>query len=160
LAEARRSAHALRPLALEHQDLAGALAAMAGQLSVDQQTRVRFRLTGQARPLPVDVADHLLRIGQEAVTNALRHAQASQVDVELSLTQASLHLCVRDDGRGLPGPGGSPPQPRPDGMGLAGMQERAGHIGAQFAVTSQPGRGTRVEVTWQFPPDEPGKETR
>jgi signal transduction histidine kinase len=102
LAEARRSAHALRPLALDRQDLGEALAAMADHLSIEQQTRVGFRLAGQPRPLPADVANHLLRIGQEAVTNALRHAQASQVDVELSFEAAAPALqnwrCGRQGG--------------------------------------------------------------
>jgi PAS domain S-box-containing protein len=147
LDEARRSAHALRPLALERRDLPGALATMAEQLSVDQQTQIRFQLRGEPRSLPPGVADHLLRIGQEAVTNALRHAAAVEVAVELSFTAAALHLSVRDDGRGLQ----ARPRPPGDGIGLAGMRERAGEIGATLAIMSQAGEGTQVVVTWEFP---------
>ena len=73
------------------------------------------------------------------------------MDVELSFDEAVVRLCVRDDGRGMPRPEGTRPQPRSDGIGLAGMRERAGEIGAQLSLTSQAGQGTRLEVTWGFP---------
>jgi signal transduction histidine kinase len=148
LADAHRSVQALRPQALEHGDLAGALAQMAEQLNAGQATRISFRLVGAPRPLPRDVADHLLRMGQEALTNALRHAQANQVCVQLTFTEGELRLCVSDDGRGF---AMDTPLPR-EGFGLTGMQERAGLIGAQLTVASQPGSGTRVELTWRLPP--------
>jgi signal transduction histidine kinase len=121
---------------------------MVEQLNSDPSTRLAFRLGGAPRPLPPDVADHLLRMGQEALTNALRHAQASEVGVELSFAGEELRLCVSDDGRGF----ARESPPRKGGFGLRGMQERAGLIGAQLTVESQPGSGTRVELTWRFPP--------
>jgi signal transduction histidine kinase len=121
---------------------------MAEQLSADPATRIEFRLRGTPRPLPPEVADHLLRIGQEALTNALRHAQATQVGVTLSFAGAELRLCVTDDGEGFEV---ETPLPK-EGFGLTGMQERAGLIGAQLTVASQPGAGTQVELTWRFPP--------
>jgi PAS domain S-box-containing protein len=147
LAEARRSVQALRPQALEQGDLAGALARMVEQLNTQPDTQITFRLGGSARPLPPAVADHLLRMGQEAITNALRHAQASQIGVELTFGDAELTLRVTDDGRGFAGD----IAPRPGHFGLTGMQERAGLIGAQLTVESQPGCGTRVELAWRFP---------
>src|SRR5207244_9968279 len=71
LTEARRSAHALRPQALEQMDLAAALQRLTAQLSSDPSTALTFRLHGEARALRPDVADHLLRIGQEALANDL-----------------------------------------------------------------------------------------
>jgi signal transduction histidine kinase len=150
LVEARRSVQALRPQALEKEDLAGALDRMTGQLGADHPTRIEFRLTGAPRPLPAGVADHLLRIGQEALTNALQHAQASEVRVELTFDAAELRLRVTDNGHGFAVDG---PQ-RPEGFGLTGMQERARLIDARFTVASQPERGTQVEVTWRYPPGE------
>jgi signal transduction histidine kinase len=148
LAEARRSVQALRPQALEEEDLAGALARMVEQLNSDPATRIAFRRDGVPRPLPPDVADHLLRMGQEALTNALRHAQANAISMELSFAGEELRLCVTDDGRGFV----MEPPPRKGGFGLTGMQERSSLIGAQLSVDSQPGSGTRVELTWRFPP--------
>jgi signal transduction histidine kinase len=101
LAEARRSAHALRPQALEQGDLAGALERMTEQLNADQGTRIQFQLHGRPRRLPPEVADHLFRIGQEALTNALRHAQASAISMDLTFSDRELRLCVSDDGRGF-----------------------------------------------------------
>lgn len=147
LTEARRSAHALRPQALEQMDLAAALHRMTAQLSADPATCVTFRLEGEPRPLRPDVADQLLRIGQEALTNAVRHAQAHEVGVALNFTDGELRLSVTDDGQGI-----ATETPLPEeGFGLAGMRERAGLIGAELTVASQPGAGTRVGVTWRFP---------
>jgi signal transduction histidine kinase len=148
LAEARRSVQGLRPQALEEMDLAAALARMTEQLNAGQSTRIEFHRSGAPRPLPPDVAGHLLRIGQEALTNALRHAQASAVGVELTFAGEELRLCVEDDGRGFPM---NAPR-RKSGFGLTGLHERAGIIGAQLTVASQPGSGTRVELAWPFPP--------
>jgi PAS domain S-box-containing protein len=148
LIEARRSAHALRPQVLEETDLAGAFERMTTQLNAAQTTRITFRRDGAPRPLRPDVADHLLRIGQEVLTNALRHAQASEICVELSFAGEELRLCVSDDGRGF----ATDTQLRKEGFGLTGIQERADIIGALLAVVSQPGAGTRVELTWRFPP--------
>jgi signal transduction histidine kinase len=150
LADARRSVQALRPQALEQADLVGALARLTAQMSADRTTRIAFRLTGTPHPLPPTVADHLLRIGQEALTNALQHAQASEVWVALTFGAAELRLRVTDNGQGFAVDG---PR-RPEGFGLTGMQERAHLIDARFAVSSQPERGTQVEVTWPFPPGE------
>jgi two-component system NarL family sensor kinase len=149
LEEARRSVHALRPQALEEMDLASALERMAEQSNAAQATRITFRLIGAPRPLQPDVADHLLRIGQEALTNALRHAQASEICAELTFAERELHLCVKDDGCGFATDTGL----RMEGFGLSGMHERAGIIGAQLRVTSQPNSGTRVELAWRFPLD-------
>jgi signal transduction histidine kinase len=148
MAEARRSAHALRPQVLEEGDLAGALERMTRQLSADQATRIAFRLNGTPRPLPPEVAEQLLRIGQEALTNALHHGQASAISVDLTFAHVELRLCVEDDGRGFAVD--SPLSTA--GFGLTGMQERASIIGAELDVTSEPGRGTRVHLTWPFPP--------
>src|SRR5262249_12032017 len=82
------------------------------------------------------------------LTNALRHAQASAVVVALSFAEAELWRCVSDDGQGFEREALLPTE----GFGLTGMQERAGLIGAQLTVASQPGSGTRVEVTWRVPP--------
>jgi signal transduction histidine kinase len=92
------------------------------------------------------VTDHLLRIGQEALTNALRHARASTIRVELTFAEAEVRLVVQDNGQGFEA--GSPE--RKEGFGLKGMQERADILGAELTATSEPGRGTRVDVRWRI----------
>jgi PAS domain S-box-containing protein len=153
MAEARRSAHALRPSALETGDLAAALERMTEQLSADQ--KIRFQLHGTPRPLPPHIADPLFRIGQEALTNALRHAQASLIGIELTFAPEAVRLCVSDDGQGM----GLDSPAREAGLGLTGMQERAAAIGAVLDVTSRPGQGTKVDVTWRYPPGESSEGT-
>jgi signal transduction histidine kinase len=149
LAEARRSVYALRPQALEETDLAGALARMTEQLTADHATQIRFRLSGMPRPLPPDAAGHLLRIGQEAATNAVRHAQASEIGVELAFEEGDLRLSVEDDGTGFV----VNDLRRAEGFGLITLQERARILGADLAIASQPGGGTRVQLNWPLPAD-------
>ena len=148
LDEARRSVWALRPQALEAMDLADALARMTEQLNTDVTTRISYCVSGEQRPVPPDVADHMLRVGQEALTNALRHSQANSIVVELSFTVGELLLSVSDDGRGFTDDG----LLRKDGFGLNGMRERAALIGAHLTVTSQPNAGTRVDLVWREHP--------
>jgi signal transduction histidine kinase len=147
LAESRRSVQALRPQALETLDLAEALSRMVRRLAPDGRPRLEFRLHGAPRGVRPDVADHLLRIGQEALTNALRHAGANLIDVGLTFAEAEVKLCVQDDGRGF---AVDSPE-RKGGYGLVGMRERAGILGAELAVSSGPEQGTRVTVRWRIP---------
>jgi signal transduction histidine kinase len=86
----------------------------------------------------------LLRIAQEAVVNATRHAEATHIRLELVYDEASVALRVVDNGRGF-----DPAKPvftPEDHWGLANMKERADQIGAQFRLTSSPGRGTEIET--------------
>ena len=90
------------------------------------------------------MSEALLRITAEAVRNAVRHGQAQRIDVRLDAVP--LALTVQDDGRGfrVDAPDGC----RPGGFGLVSMRERAEGIGANLVVTSEPGEGTTVRVSW------------
>jgi signal transduction histidine kinase len=147
LSEARRSVKALRPQTLESMDLAGALAQMVQIMNSGQPPQLEFHLYGVTVDLPADVADHLLRIGQEALTNAMRYAEANTIQMELAFADAETRLSVEDDGRGFEA---NSPRQR-EGFGLRGMRERVGILGADLTVTSVLGRGTRIEVRWQAP---------
>jgi signal transduction histidine kinase len=99
---------------------------------------------GTFRPLPATVEDELFRIGQEAVTNAVRHGGAKQIDIELVFDARRLRMTVSDDGCGFEGAVNSS---GPDGhFGLKGMRERAKHIQAELRVDSAVGKGTKVWV--------------
>ena len=86
------------------------------------------------------VEQEIFGIAQEEVTNAVRHAQASTIQVHLVFETAALRLEVRDDGQGFD----TAPLYPPVTFGLAGMQERAARIGGTVVVTSMPGGGTVV----------------
>src|SRR5690606_19660547 len=98
---------------------------------------------GGATGLPPEHEHALLRIAQEAVINAVRHAQPGNIQIHLNSSADEVLLCVQDDGRGM--------QPVPQlyarqGFGLANMRERAEDLGGLWTVNSEHGTGTRVSV--------------
>ena len=139
LTEARRSVHALRPQALEKATFADALRAIITNTTAGTSLRSDFQLKGQPRDLQPAVEENLLHIGQEALSNALKHACATRFQARLSFDSDAVRLELRDNGKGFVvdyANGG--------GIGLIGMSERAEQIGATLAVTSKPGRGTKI----------------
>jgi len=139
LTEARRSVHALRPQALEKATFADALRAIITNTTAGTSLRADFQLKGEPRELQPAVEENLLHIGQEALSNALKHARATKFQARLSFDSDAVRLELRDNGKGFVvdcANGG--------GIGLLGMRERAEQIGATLAVTSKPGRGTKI----------------
>ncbi|GAA2241882.1 hypothetical protein GCM10010430_24330 [Kitasatospora cystarginea] len=114
---------------------------------------LRLRITGTARRLGLVAESAALRLVQEAVANAVRHAGAETVTVELRHLPDRVRLLVRDDGAGLP----AERRPGP-GLGLAGLEERIGRIGGRLTLDSVPGGGTTVAV--EFPDREAGDAAR
>ncbi|MBE2200756.1 MAG: GAF domain-containing protein [Anaerolinea sp.] len=138
LSEARRSVWALRPQALDTQDLTTALHDMAQRLTAGSGVTAQVTVTGDARPLPAGIAAELLRIGQEAVNNALKHSGASAIAIELAFAPERLTLTVGDNGCGF-----DATAPR-GGFGLTSMRERAEQVGGRLTINSQRDAGTRV----------------
>ena len=138
--EARRAIDALtRPV---DEPFPVALQRLADEMAHRYEVKVLTELEPDAR-LGADQAEGLLRIVGEAVRNAVRHGAAKRI--ELRLNAHPLCLAVSDDGRGFPV---DAPESRTGGFGLTSMRERAEGMGADFAVTSTPGEGTTVQVTW------------
>jgi PAS domain S-box-containing protein len=152
LREARRSVQALRPEALETGDLAEALQRLVGCRSAGRPEKFHFRLHGRPRPLPGDTEAHLLRVGQEALTNVLKHARAANVLVELGYDD-DVRLHVEDDGQGFDPEGQAS---RGEGVGLTGVKERAERMGARLVIRSSSGGGTAITVTVPVPPSSGG----
>ncbi|BFV55875.1 sensor histidine kinase [Kitasatospora sp. CMC57] len=139
LAEARRFVQALTPPALDGVTLTEALRRLA-----DGQG-VAFHLDGEPYPLPVEAEVALLRLTQEALANAARHAQAEAVAVTLTYLDDEVTLDVFDDGVGFDPhalPSGDGPR-----FGLHGMRERIAALGGRLTVESAPGEGTVVAVS-------------
>ncbi|HVF45200.1 MAG TPA: two-component regulator propeller domain-containing protein, partial [Pyrinomonadaceae bacterium] len=139
LAEARRSVRDLRSEWLDGGDLADALSGMARQLTAGADVRVEVSVTGASRHLPERVENTLLRVGQEALTNAVRHASPASVRVRLDYEEARVRLEVSDDGRGFPPETNG--QGRGGGFGLRGMRERVEQAGGTLDVRSREGAG-------------------
>ncbi|MGW1891032.1 sensor histidine kinase [Streptomyces sp. NPDC002004] len=145
LGEARRSVQNLAPAALEHDGLPEALAKTVGDWAERTGVRAEFTVTGPAEPLHEEIEGTLLRIAQEALANASRHAAATRTGVTLSFMDGEVTLDVRDDGRGF-----DPLLPRPrtrtGGFGLDGMRARAERVAGSLTVESEPGSGTAVSA--------------
>ncbi len=137
----RGLAHDLRPFLLRDLGLEGSLRSLADGMS-SGTTRVLVSFPTPVPRLDEEVEIGVYRIVQEALTNAVRHAQATTVAVMLAVQGATLRLEVSDDGRGFAADDGLH-QPR---LGLMAMQERALALGGRVEVTSAPGRGTSVEL--------------
>ncbi len=131
LREARRSVRALAPTHLENDTLPEALKKITGD-------GVDLTVTGTVEPLHGELEATLLRIAQEALANATRHAHADRIGVTLSYMDGEVTLDVRGDGRGFTGPS--------SGLGLTGMRERAERVAGSLEVESEPGRGTAVSA--------------
>jgi two-component sensor histidine kinase len=145
LTEARRSVMELRASELTDSDLPSALKAAVWHWAAGSSAALEIHITGAHPNLPEDVEQNVLRIAQEAVTNAVKHAGAKTVWIDLHLDPRTLRLVVRDDGRGfeLSGAfvlvGGH--------FGLLGMRERAERLGGSLEVSSEPGTGTEVRAS-------------
>jgi signal transduction histidine kinase len=142
--EARQSIWNLRSPRLERRDLAAALHEFGTQATA--ATEVGFELTvdGTPRPRPPAIEEQLLRIGQEAIMNAVRHAQASLIKVELKYDDQAVVLRVSDNGTGFSLESQS--DEASGHYGLISMKERAGEAGGTLNVASGAGTGTHVTV--------------
>jgi len=154
MVEARRSVWDLRCQLLEDGDLVSALAQIVEPLVPRDQTKIDFKIQGNPVRLPGPIEINLLRIGQEAVANAVKHGRARQVSIELRYDPVSVCLSVSDDGQGF-----AASQPSPTGhFGLLDMRERAQSMGSHLQVESQLGGGTRIAVEVTVPPLEVNNE--
>jgi signal transduction histidine kinase len=141
LAEARRSVWTLYLETSEYEDLAQTIAKFIEQTASGQSAQIKLAIDGIPYRLHPDVGLNLLRIAQESITNALRHAHARTIQIYLSYSPETLKLTIHDDGCGFE------PQSPSRGFGLLGMQQRAARIGGAWHLVSQSGLGTTIIVT-------------
>lgn len=142
--EVRRMARGLRPPALDMLGLAPAIESHARTLAAAGGLHLDLTLEDEGRALSPEAELAVYRIVQEALSNVVRHANASAVYVALRRTDDAVEAVVRDNGRGFTLDGTLTDGAR--GLGLFGMQERASYLGGTVAITSTPGRGTTVRV--------------
>ena len=141
LNEARRSVQALRPRALDDSDLSDALDDLLRKMTAGTGLASEFTVLGVPRSLRPEWETNLFHIGQEILTNALRHARATHFTVTLAFLPDEVSLDLRDDGRGFD------PSLRNDGYGLLGIRERVEGMGGRLVVQSLVGQGTTVLIT-------------
>jgi signal transduction histidine kinase len=142
VAQVRNMARGLAPVTLNDESLCEALSQLAEEMT--GLYGVSCEVTECTEPPALDrkIKEQLYLIAREAVNNAARHAQAGHVTLRLTGSESGWKLCVEDDGKGL-----AEKQPSDEGMGIRIMRHRAGLIGAEFAIRSDPGKGTAIEVS-------------
>ncbi|HVK58946.1 MAG TPA: sensor histidine kinase [Candidatus Kapabacteria bacterium] len=142
LDEARRSVLALRPAVLEEEGLEQALQKLAERSSIQGSLICEFTALGFAQRLDPRKELGIFRIAQEAVGNAIKHARASRISIELTVASEQLKLSVRDDGQGIA-------QDIPSiqiGYGFSVMRERASELGGFIDLESSRGVGTNLSL--------------
>jgi PAS domain S-box-containing protein len=144
LAEARRSVEALRrPYLLESSNLQDALSRLAAQLNSSIATQIVYEVRGKPYLLSSDLENNLFRIGQEALTNAIKHARADEIRIELIYDSTQCSLRIQDDGQGFEVEN----EAMRNGFGLLGIAERAERISAKLKIQSDLGQGTEITVS-------------
>jgi signal transduction histidine kinase len=145
--EARRSISALRPEHLESVGLLSALEESARRMvSQSSSVEITAQVRGSVQNIPLRVSDTLLRIGYEAIANAIRHAQCSRLAITLVYERSTVEMIIEDDGVGFVVSSDSA------GFGIRGMHKRADNISANFRIDGAPGKGTAVHVVALLPP--------
>ncbi|MHB8301634.1 MAG: sensor histidine kinase [Acidobacteriaceae bacterium] len=145
LSEARRSIWDLRSQASDNQDFPARLAAIVNQAKKRSNAEISLKITGAYRATQENVRDEMLKIAQEATINAVRHANASHICVQLAYEEAQLLLTVSDDGQGFLASRATPSE-LSGHFGLIGMKERAKLIGADLHIESKENAGTAIIV--------------
>jgi len=152
VAQTRALARGLCPVDMDEMGLLTSLEKLAEQTTDIYSTSCQLTFEGDIRIGDTDLATHLYRIAQEAVTNAIKHGQARQITIHLNGEETTITLTVTDDGLGF-----AHVSPGPGGLGVKIMQYRANVIGGTFAITSPEEGGTVVSCN--IPGQHPVKST-
>lgn len=144
LTETRRALQALRASPLDDLGLGLALRSLAETAAARAGCKLKGKITEPFPRLPSDVEQGIYRIAQEALENAVRHAQAVTMTVQLFCEDEKTVLVIMDDGVGF----GNDYSESTEHYGLRGMRERAQMLHARFFMDSQPGKGTMIRLEW------------
>ncbi len=150
LAEMRILLRELRPHTIAEAELGTLLSQLGQSIAARHDIMVDIQVSSDCN-LPPEVHVVLYRIAQEATNNITKHAEASQVKMDLECDEQEVRLTITDDGEGF-----DINEEPSDNMGLIIMQERVDAIGADLTIQSRPGAGTNVDVIWPIPQN--GKE--
>lgn len=134
----------LRPVHLEGKRLAQGLRDLIAELQAKVQVEIALEMDEELQ-LQKGIEDHLFRIVQEALSNALRHSRASRLEIRLFVASDSIRLAVRDNGVGF-----DPDEVKHASYGLVSIRERVNELGGSLNIVTAPGRGTRLEIRIPF----------
>ena len=140
--EARISIHDLRSIELEQRGLTGALRELLPALARECGAKFELLVSGEPHPMEPGVDNHLLRIAQESVANAVHHAAPSMITVKLNYSDNGVILEICDNGSGF-----DLAAPAPEGhFGILGIRERTKKIRAKLTLENAPGSGTIIRI--------------
>ena len=157
IAEVRAITHALRPAELDQAGLTQAIEWLIDEVAQGSGLEIERAIEPVDGLLSADEEVNLYRITQEALTNVVKHADATRVVVELKRMGSQLELSLFDNGKGIAPAILSGAQPR-KGLGMTGMAERARFLGGRAEIQSTEGKGTRLTVTVRISQPEGSKE--
>jgi len=140
ISQVRALSRGLIPVNIDAEGLTGALEILVNEVRLQSDIEVDLVITDRVRVADSSSALHLYRIAQEALNNAIKHAEASRIEISLGKAGSRGYLAIRDNGRGFEGLAH-----KPQGLGLRIMQHRCGLIDAEFRVESSVGHGTEVK---------------
>jgi len=157
-AQLRRYSHELRPTILDDLGWLPAIRVLAEGVSKRANLSVRVDATFAGR-LPDAVEIALYRVVQEALTNATKHARASQISIQVRKSGRGLSCSIRDNGAGFD-LGEVQSDRKRSGLGLIGMRERLSAVGGTFSIDSAPGRGTKLLIRVPVAPEQSNGDSR
>ncbi len=149
--DVRRLMQALRPSYLEDLGLLPTLEILLADMEASHDLETRLTVGGEARRLPAEAELVFYRVAQEALTNVVRHAQATYVVVHVRFSAEVTTLTIQDDGNGFTPPTTQSAFAEQGHFGLLGIYERAELLGAQATVSSSPDVGTTVAIVLPVP---------
>jgi two-component system sensor histidine kinase DegS len=140
LSDLRRIIFDLRPMALDDLGLVPTLHKYVDKMKASHEIGIDLKIIGEEPALPSAMTVALFRLAQEAITNVLKHAQATYLEIRLEFASSAVNLVVRDNGKGFD------PDEKKDGFGLLGMKERVKLLEGKIKFESRAGWGTRVMI--------------
>jgi signal transduction histidine kinase len=147
--ETREISYNLRPFQLDRLGLSKAIEGIVRTASGASTTSFSIELDDVDDAFPEELRINFYRIVQESLNNIVKHAQASEANIQVKRTADQVLLTIRDNGRGFT-PGTAKSESERGGFGVTGMAERARALGGEFTVQTAPGRGTVVSVRIQL----------
>jgi signal transduction histidine kinase len=146
--DVRRLAYQLHPSILDDLGLAVALQSYVEDFAKRERIKVAFTRRKLPKSLPLGIASCLYRVAQEGLRNIAKHARTARASITLVGSETDIRLSIKDSGVGF-----NPDtiRERRGGLGIISMQERVRLVKGDFAVTSRPGRGVRIDVSVPLP---------
>jgi signal transduction histidine kinase len=145
--DARDTVWGLRHGRIERSGLVEALREVAEMITATRHVQVEVTVDGRPRRCSSEVELQLLRIGHEAMSNAVRHGRATHIQIVLSFQAGTVGLSVSDNGSGFVVDAAATGEAPGEHLGLLGMRERVERVRGELQITSSPGQGTIIEVS-------------